>query len=597
MKYGLWKTFITQIKRINEAKLSGTYLLYFVNAIVSGLIPVISVFFIKIIVDEITISNSIEQFIWKMLILILLSALCLVLKSIFEGILAGNFFTLRQKEFERVIRLYYSTKYDNIEDSLFQDTMESATKAVDGDDRGFQKTYTNFKLILNSLFSIILFSIILANFHIALVFVCLFSTIISIIINKKIADYHKKRQKDLGHAYRQKQYYNQTTSDFAYGKDIRIFSLKEFIMKKYQDKSLSYIKVLSDLLNKEFKYGLFGLITLLIQDSVAYILVIYSAIQKQITLSEVTLYISSIVTFTTILRTLSDNMIDLIKNLKLTIGYFDFLDSTNLEEKLAFYNADYHEGVSIEFRNVWFKYPNTEKYVLKDLNFKINAKEKIAIVGTNGAGKTTIVKLICGLFEPTRGQIFINGIDLKTLDKKDYQKLISTVFQDYDIYALSILENVGGIKYDRQKAISCIENVGLKETIESLPKGYDTNLLKVIDEQGIDLSGGQKQKLAIARALYKNGGIVILDEPTSALDALAEASIYQQFAGLVENKTAIYISHRLSSTKFCDRILFFNQNGLQEEGSHEDLMNQKQEYYHMFMVQGKYYQEREDENN
>ncbi len=596
MKYGLWKTFITQIKRINEAKLSGTYLLYFVNAIVSGLIPVISVFFIKIIVDEITISNSIEQFIWKMLILILLSALCLVLKSIFEGILAGNFFTLRQKEFERVIRLYYSTKYDNIEDSLFQDTMESATKAVDGDDRGFQKTYTNFKLILNSLFSIILFSIILANFHIALVFVCLFSTIISIIINKKIADYHKKRQKDLGHAYRQKQYYNQTTSDFAYGKDIRIFSLKEFIMKKYQDKSLSYIKVLSDLLNKEFKYGLFGLITLLIQDSVAYILVIYSAIQKQITLSEVTLYISSIVTFTTILRTLSDNMIDLIKNLKLTIGYFDFLDSTNLEEKLAFYNADYHEGVSIEFRNVWFKYPNTEKYVLKDLNFKINAKEKIAIVGTNGAGKTTIVKLICGLFEPTRGQIFINGIDLKTLDKKDYQKLISTVFQDYDIYALSILENVGGIKYDRQKAISCIENVGLKETIESLPKGYDTNLLKVIDEQGIDLSGGQKQKLAIARALYKNGGIVILDEPTSALDALAEASIYQQFAGLVENKTAIYISHRLSSTKFCDRILFFNQNGLQEEGSHEDLMNQKQEYYHMFMVQGKYYQEREDED-
>ena len=253
MKYGLWKTFITQIKRINEAKLSGTYLLYFVNAIVSGLIPVISVFFIKIIVDEITISNSIEQFIWKMLILILLSALCLVLKSIFEGILAGNFFTLRQKEFERVIRLYYSTKYDNIEDSLFQDTMESATKAVDGDDRGFQKTYTNFKLILNSLFSIILFSIILANFHIALVFVCLFSTIISIIINKKIADYHKKRQKDLGHAYRQKQYYNQTTSDFAYGKDIRIFSLKEFIMKKYQDKSLSYIKVLIESLKRTRK--------------------------------------------------------------------------------------------------------------------------------------------------------------------------------------------------------------------------------------------------------------------------------------------------------------------------------------------------------
>ena len=188
-------------------------------------------------------------------------------------------------------------------------------------------------------------------------------------------------------------------------------------------------------------------------------------------------------------------------------------------------------------------------------------------------------------------------MDLKTLDKEDYQKLISTVFQDYDIYALTVLENVGGMDYNREKVIQCIDSVGLKEVIEALPNSYDTTLLKVIDENGVDLSGGQKQKIAIARALYKDGGIVILDEPTSALDALAEASIYQQFSNLVKNKTSIYISHRLSSTKFCNRILFFNENGLQEEGTHDDLMKNRQGYYEMFMIQGKYYQEGGNSND
>ena len=368
-------------------------------------------------------------------------------------------------------------------------------------------------------------------------------------------------------------------------------------MEKYNDKSLSYLKVLHDLLNKEFKYGLFGLVTLLIQDGISYSIIVYSAIKGYITLSEVTLYISSIIAFTTVLRTLSDNITDLIKNLKLTMTYFEFMDSTEKEKKLNKWEFDYHEGVTIEFKDVWFKYPNTDNYILKNLNFKINKNEKIAIVGTNGAGKTTIVKLICGLFEPTEGQVLVNNVDLKTLDKEDYQKLISTVFQDYDIYALTVLENVGGMDYNREKVIQCIDSVGLKEVIEALPNSYDTTLLKVIDENGVDLSGGQKQKIAIARALYKDGGIVILDEPTSALDALAEASIYQQFSNLVKNKTSIYISHRLSSTKFCNRILFFNENGLQEEGTHDDLMKNRQGYYEMFMIQGKYYQEGGNSND
>ncbi|WP_281628194.1 ABC transporter ATP-binding protein, partial [Traorella massiliensis] len=312
-------------------------------------------------------------------------------------------------------------------------------------------------------------------------------------------------------------------------------------------------------------------------------------------LASVSLYLSAVVGFTTIMRTFSENLSIMLTDLKLSSTYFEMItDQSYYSEDQGRNALDEEIPIEIEFKNVSFRYPNTERYILKDFNFKIHAKEKLAIVGTNGAGKTTIVKLICGLFEPESGEILINGISMKEFCKQEYYKMFSAVFQDFEIYAGTILENVIGNDIDessKKRGKMCLNRVGLKEKIESLPSGYDTPLVKSIDPEGVDLSGGQKQKIAIARALYKNGNVVILDEPTSALDALAEADIYQSFDDLVSNKTAIYISHRLSSTKFCDKIAFFDENGLQEYGTHEELMALKKGYYHMFEVQGQYYQE------
>ena len=185
-------------------------------------------------------------------------------------------------------------------------------------------------------------------------------------------------------------------------------------------------------------------------------------------------------------------------------------------------------------------------------------------------------------------------------DKDQYYGMFSTVFQDYSIYACSVLENIRGddtSEESKKRAIACLDTVGLKEKIEALPQKYDTMLTKSVDENGVDLSGGQKQKIAIARALYKDGNVVILDEPTSALDPLAEAEIYQTFDGLIKGKTAIYISHRLSSTKFCDHIAFFNEEGLKEYGTHDELMEKKGKYYSMFTIQGYYYQQGGEEND
>lgn len=250
--------------------------------------------------------------------------------------------------------------------------------------------------------------------------------------------------------------------------------------------------------------------------------------------------------------------------------------------------------LEIEFKDVSFKYPNTNNYIINHLNLKIDKKMKLAIVGLNGAGKTTIVKLLCGMFDIDEGEILINGKNIKNYNRKTLYAIFSIVFQDVNIFAFTIAENIAlkeDSKIDYDKLNMAIDKAGLREKIDSLPLREKTMMLKNIDTAGIELSGGESQKLAIARAIYNDGNCLILDEPTSALDALAEAEIYEKFSQITSDKTTIFISHRLASTKFCDKIALFDKAGLKEFGTHEELMKLKGLYYEMFLVQGKYYKE------
>ncbi len=276
---------------------------------------------------------------------------------------------------------------------------------------------------------------------------------------------------------------------------------------------------------------------------------------------------------------------------------------------IQFFNSDYEydidngetvntKDMTIEFVNVSFKYPSSKKYVLQDLSCKIDSKQKIALVGINGSGKSTIVKLLCGFYVPTKGDIYIDGINTKTMNIPAYQQQLSIVFQDVNLYAASIIENITGpspSKGDEERAMDALGQIGLLSKVMSLEKKQYTNLLKVVDPEGIELSGGEIQKLSIARAIYKeNTKLIILDEPTAALDAIAEREIYEHFNDLVKNKTAIMISHRLASTKFCDSIIFLENGKIIEEGTHEKLMTLEDgKYKEMFTVQGKYYIEEE----
>ena len=249
----------------------------------------------------------------------------------------------------------------------------------------------------------------------------------------------------------------------------------------------------------------------------------------------------------------------------------------------------------IEFRDVSFKYPGTETWALRHVNMKFRVGERLAVVGENGSGKTTFIKLLCRLYDPTEGTILLNGIDIRKYRYDDYLALFSVVFQDFRLLAQPLGQNVAAaIDYDRERAAQCLEKAGFGDRLASLPKGLDTCLYRDFEDDGVEISGGEAQKIALARVLYQDAPFIVLDEPTAALDPEAEAEVYTKFNDIVEDKTAIYISHRLSSCRFCDEIAVFDHGQVVQQGIHDTLVDTEGKYQTLWEAQAQYYQKKEE---
>ena len=276
------------------------------------------------------------------------------------------------------------------------------------------------------------------------------------------------------------------------------------------------------------------------------------------------------------------------------------LNGESTEDLLSLPETD---SLELQFHDVSYRYPESDKDALSHLNLTLHPGEKLAVVGLNGAGKTTMIKLLLRLYDPTEGLITLNGTDIRKYPREDYYRLFSPVFQNVELFALPLAENVSMLpmqETDREKAAACLREAGLGDRLDELPKGLDTELLKIASEEGVDLSGGEKQKLALARALYKSEQYAIgfrkddtelCDLINAALDALAEKQLYERFDRMIGKKSAVYISHRLASTRFCDRIAMFMDGQLAEYGTHDELMARNGEYAHLFDVQAQYYRE------
>lgn len=337
-------------------------------------------------------------------------------------------------------------------------------------------------------------------------------------------------------------------------------------------------------------------ILVFLRDGIAYGFLIYSVLFKGMEISNFILYFAAVAGISTWLSGIVKNIND-INGSSLNVNdlrsFLETEDKMNREVGVEL-PKEFELPYDIELRNLYYKYEGAEDYTINGINLSIKKGEKLALVGVNGAGKTTLVKLICGLYTPTKGEIYINGKSSKLYNRDEYYNLFSVVFQDTHLLPISIERNIASKNYediDKNRMNSVIKMSGLKEKIDLLPHGKDTLLVKSVYKEAIELSGGEMQKLMLARALYKNAPIMILDEPTAALDPIAENEIYMKYNDLTNEKTSVFISHRLSSTRFCNRIIFMESGSIIEEGSHEDLMTIEGKYKSMYDMQSHYYKD------
>ncbi|MBO5109828.1 MAG: ABC transporter ATP-binding protein [Clostridia bacterium] len=317
-----------------------------------------------------------------------------------------------------------------------------------------------------------------------------------------------------------------------------------------------------------------------------------SALVGRFSIGSISQYISSIFKFTGAVSALVNTVEMLRVNNEITKIYFDFIErpSHMVQGTLPVEKRDDRE-YEVEFRDVSFKYPNTDSWALHHVNFKFKIGERLAVVGMNGSGKTTMIKLMCRLYDPTEGQILLNGIDIRKYDYKEYHSIFSVVFQDFQLFAFKLGQNVAAsTDYNEEQVKKSLIEANFGERLDRLEKGAETYLYRNFEKDGVEISGGEAQKIALARALYKNAPFIILDEPTAALDPIAEAEVYSNFNSIVGDKTAIYISHRLSSCRFCDRIAVFDGGSVVQFGTHDELLaNENGKYYELWTAQAQYY--------
>nr|WP_243894419.1 ABC transporter ATP-binding protein [Clostridium perfringens] len=483
--------------------------------------------------------------------------------------------------------------FKNTEDPDVLNKIKSVMNAVMSNNTGVEGVYHTLLGLFGRLTAFVGYISIVLFLSPWILLFLIINVLISYALTMRVKKYEYSQKEKTADKDRRTFYVFDTMYDFAYGKDIRIYDLKNILIDKFKKFRGERIDISNDVQEKQLKVKIVDVILLVIRECVVYGYLIYNVLFTGMGIGDFTMYFSTINGFGDWMKGILDDL----ANIKAQNMYLDdmreFLEIKS-ENKEKTRDIPIDSSYEIEFKNVSFKYPKTDKYIYKNLSLKIKKGQRLAIVGINGAGKTTFVKLLCRLYEPTSGEILINGVNIKDFSKEEYYKILSVVFQDIKTFAFTVAENVSLEDLedvDREKVLHCIEKAGVGDKINSLQKGIDTSLLKILDGEGIELSGGENQKLALARALYKNGKIVILDEPTSALDAVAEYNIYKGFDELIGDKTAIYISHRLASTKFCDVIAFFENGEIVEYGTHEELLKKNGKYSDMFNIQAQYYKE------
>ena len=476
-------------------------------------------------------------------------------------------------EKKRMDKLFH-TDFKNMESPDFLDYAQRAKTALNRG-KGFHGVlYQSRNFIAQGTLMILSAALIgIQNLLMMIIFIVISFGIV------KISSFFTKRDKikfsdAMAPTWRKMNYLESTTKNFDFAKDIRLFNMSNAFFNQLSGVNETYKELNRKHHNRMVLWEVSLGSVLIVQKILMYTWLVYNVVTGAYQISDFVLYVGLVSTFHASVGYVNWIYSDMRTNSLMINDYRNFVDwkedRETADEKDGHITEINLDKFEFRFENVSFKYPGHDNYVLKNVNLTIKNGAKLAVVGVNGAGKTTFIKLMMKLYEPSEGRILLNDVDIKEYNREEYFKLFSPVFQNVECFAMPIYQNISFAeedKTDMNKINEVLEQSGLSEKINSYEKGIHTNLLKIFDKEGIDLSGGEKQRLAMARALYKDGKVVILDEPTAALDALAEDRMYREFENMIYGKTAVFISHRLGSTRFCDKIAMFEDGTIVEEGT------------------------------
>lgn len=592
-KYNLWQNTGFML-RTSRKYAKSVFPLCIVLALLSAGKSVAELLIAPAILNKIELSASLGSVVFTIaafaLVLMLLSGLRSYVDT---NALFGRIAVRSQGIYLSISRKYAETSYPNLLNTDFLALGKKASAACAGNSESSEAIWTTLTDLMTSCIGFIVYLALLTNLNLWLAALVAATTAVSYFASKRINEWgylHRSEELELT---KRIEYADKTATSREFAKDIRMFGLRGWLEDLWGSTMRLYSAFCAKRERKYIWANIIDIVLTFLRNGIAYAFLIGITVKNGLPASQFLLYFAALSGFAQWVVEILDKLSVMHKQSLDISTIREFLDwdepfDLNGGERIAFEPNKQYE---IRLDDVSFRYPTADKDTLSHINLTVHPGEKLAIVGLNGAGKTTLVKLVCGFLDPTEGRILLNGEDIRKFNRNDYYALFSAVFQEFSVLDVTVKENVAqcvdGI--DETRVWQCIDKAGLTEKIQSLPKGIETHLGRRVFKDGVEFSGGQTQRLMLARALYKNAPILVLDEPTAALDPIAENDIYQKYNEMTHGRTSFFISHRLASTRFCDRIIFVDGGKIAEEGTHDELLKNGGGYAYLFEVQSKYY--------
>ncbi len=552
--------------------------------------PIITAYIPKAMIDCITDGVTVGRLTLVVGLLSVLLVLTTWFAPFMQELLNGSARIIRMRYAVLAFRKNLYTDYKNIESPHGREKNKRAMEFYRSYYSGSSDFLDSCNQFCVCIVGIITSLVLIYKINMIMILIILATCVCEFFLLKFLNKKEKKTKNERSKIFVRFDYYYNLCRDFSAAKDIRLYGFTDYFM-------LAVAKIIYELeaVNQKFarqniKVGGTRALLNLLRELVAYVYLTYLVCNSRLSVSDFIFYFGIITGFSNWIMNAVYQYSNLERCCNDCAAFREFAESTDENDNKP--DIDFKGIESIEFQNVSFKYQSAEKSTINNMSFKVNKGENIAIVGENGAGKTTAVKLLCGLYYPTSGKILINGKSNRDFSGNSYFNLFSAVFQDYYFMPMTIAENICATSnYDKEKLFAAFEKAGISNKITRLPNKEKSYMIKDVYKNAVDFSGGEKQKLLLAKAIYKNAPVLILDEPTAALDPIAENELYLKYNEITSNKISFFISHRLSSTRFCDRILFIKDGRIAESGTHEELMALKGSYYRMYQIQSYYYKE------